>query len=253
MNNLIQWLSYGETNTGQIRKINQDAYTNIPEKQLWAVADGMGGHKSGELASQAIVSALNKLETAKNIGVTVKRVYLELEKVNQSLIEMAYDTSDDEIIGSTAVILIARDRHCVYLWSGDSRVYLFRKGHLKQISHDHSNINMLMENGVSPEEAETYPYAQSLTHAIGAETSLYLDAQMQEVKYNDIFLLCSDGLNKEVTDTEIENMLRTVSIEQLVPKLIELTLQRGARDNVTIVLAKATRADSSLVESPQTV
>ena len=266
MKHLIQWLSYGETNTGQIRKINQDAYANIPDKQLWAVADGMGGHKSGELASQAIVSALNGLETAKNIGVTVKRIYFELEKVNQSLLEMAYNSSDDEIIGSTAVILIARDRHCVYLWSGDSRIYLFRNGHLEQISHDHSNLNMLLESGVSPEEAETYPYAQSITHAIGAETSLYLDSQMQEVKYNDIFLLCSDGLNKEVTDAEIENMLKTVSIEQLVPRLIELTLQRGARDNVTIVLAKAIRAESStlkessateessaITESPQTV
>ncbi|MCK5647837.1 MAG: serine/threonine-protein phosphatase [Gammaproteobacteria bacterium] len=244
MNNPIQWLSYGETNTGQVRSINQDAYTNIPDKQLWAVADGMGGHKSGEIASQAIISALKQLTAAKNIGMTVKRIYLELEKVNQSLIDMAVDSSEDEIIGSTAVILIARNRHCVYLWSGDSRVYLFRNGHLEQISHDHSNINMLLERGVSLEEAETYPYAQSLTHAIGAETSLYLDAQMQEVKDNDIFLLCSDGLNKEITDIEIENMLKTVSIEQLVPKLIELTLQRGARDNVTIVLAKATGVET---------
>ncbi len=250
MNNPIQWLSYGETNTGQVRKINQDAYTNIPDKQLWVVADGMGGHKSGELASQAIINALNQLETAKNLGVTVKRIYLELEKVNRSLIDMAFDSSEDEIIGSTAVILIAKNRHCVYLWSGDSRIYLFRNGQLEQISHDHSNINRLLERGVSPEEAKTYPYAQSLTHAIGAETSLYLDAQMQEVKNNDIFLLCSDGLNKEITDIEIENMLKTVSIEQLVPKLIELTLKRGARDNVTIVLAKAIRVEPSAGEEP---
>ncbi|MDX2505135.1 MAG: protein phosphatase 2C domain-containing protein [Gammaproteobacteria bacterium] len=250
MNNQIQWLSYADTNTGKVRKINQDAYSSIPDKQIWAVADGMGGHKSGELASKAIINALNSIETSKDIGVIVKRVHHELDKVNQLLIEMAYDSSNDEIIGSTAVIFIARDRHCAYLWSGDSRLYLFRNDHLEQISHDHTNINMLLENGTSLEEAMSYPYAQSLTHAVGAEAKLYLDVQMQEVKYNDIFLLCSDGLNKEVSNTEIENMINTISIEQLVPKLIELTLQRGARDNVTVVLAKAIRAEPSAGKEP---
>lgn len=241
MKNKTSWFSFAGTHVGKIRKINQDAYANFPEKRIWAVADGMGGHKSGELASQAIVNALKNFKPSKAIGTTVKNIYHELSKVNSSLLKLAAKESPKEVIGSTVAILIASDAHCVYLWSGDSRVYLFRDHRLKQLSLDHNHENILLENGYTEEDLINNPYAQSLTHAIGAEKPLYLDAQIQEVKANDIFLLCSDGLNKEVTDSEIENMINNQSLDELVPKFIELTLERGARDNVTIVLVSATK------------
>jgi serine/threonine protein phosphatase PrpC len=239
MNIKTSWISFAGTHVGKIRTINQDAFANYPEKRLWAVADGMGGHKSGELASQAIVNALKNLKPCKSIGVTVKNAYHELNRVNTSLIKLAAKETTNEVIGSTVAILIASEHHCIFLWSGDSRVYLFRDNKLKQLSRDHNNENILLENGYSEEDLINIPYAQSLTHAIGAEKQLYLDAQIQEVKHNDIFLLCSDGLNKEVTDNEIENMLNNQLLEELVPNFIELTLERGARDNVTIVLVRA--------------
>jgi protein phosphatase len=137
------------------------------------------------------------------------------------------------------VILLACNQYCVYLWSGDSRIYLFRKGELKQISHDHNNGNRLLAEGFSIKEVQTYPFAQALTHAIGGEKKLYLDAQIQEIRNGDIFLLCSDGLNKEVCDSEIESIIKKTSIEESLNQLIELALDRGAQDNITIIMAQA--------------
>ena len=235
------WHSLAGTHTGKIRKINQDAYANLPDKRLWAVADGMGGHKSGELASQAIIKALKNINTKKSLGVTVKKIYRELSQVNTSLINLAAKVSSNEVIGSTVVILTATEHHCVYLWSGDSRIYLFRDNKIKQLSLDHNNENFLLENGYSEEDLINNPYAQSLTHAIGAESQIYLDAQIQEVKPDDIFLLCSDGLNKEVSDDEIVTMLNNIPFNDVVSNFIELALERGARDNVTVVLVKAAK------------
>jgi serine/threonine protein phosphatase PrpC len=249
MTNFI-WHSYGITHVGKKRKINQDALLNLPDKKLWVVADGMGGHKAGEVASAAIVNSLKALIPEPTIGSTVKKIVYELFKVNQRLLDLAAEGGDNQIIGSTVVILLACNQYCVYLWSGDSRIYLFREGKLKQISRDHNNGSRLLAEGFSIEEIQTNPIAQALTHAIGGEKKMYLEAQIQEIKNGDIFLLCSDGLNKEVNDTEIASILNTSTIEQSASQLIHRTLTLGARDNVTIVLVQASISHSLLDFSP---
>jgi protein phosphatase len=236
------WASYATTHIGNIRKINQDAFINLPEKQLWLVADGMGGHTAGEFASTAIVNALKILTPAKTIGSTVTRIYRELLTVNQTLLDLASEGGDNTVIGSTVAILLGYRQHCICLWSGDSRIYLFRRGKLKQLSRDHNFEYNLLANGYSLEETKVCPYTQTLTHAIGGEKELFLETQIQEIRPGDIFLLCSDGLNKEVNDAEIESILKTATIEQALNLLIELTLARGARDNVTIVLAQTSNS-----------
>lgn len=235
----FKWNSYGLTHVGKKRKVNQDAFLNLPNKKLWVVADGMGGHKAGEVASNSIVNSMNTLMPENSIGSTVKKIYFKLRKVNQSLLDLAAEGGDNEVIGSTVAIFLACNQYCVYLWSGDSRIYLFRKGKLKQISHDHNNENRLLAEGFSVNEAKAYPFAQALTHAIGGDKKLYLDAQIQEILNGDIFLLCSDGLNKEVCDGEIESILKKTSIEESLNQLIKLALERGAQDNVTMILAQA--------------
>ena len=224
------------THIGKIRQINQDAYLNLPDKQLWMVADGMGGHKAGEFASGAIADALKSFKPAKTLGATLTTIYHELLTVNRELVELASESGDDSVIGSTVAILLAWRQHSIILWSGDSRIYLFRKGKLRQLSRDHNYENQLLAKGYSAEEVKTQPFTQALTHAIGGAKELYLEAQMQEIRPGDIFLLCSDGLNKEVVESEIESILNTTTIEQAVSELMELTLTRGARDNVTIVI-----------------
>jgi serine/threonine protein phosphatase PrpC len=237
------WTSYGSTHTGKIRKINQDAFLDLPDKQLWMVADGMGGHKAGEFASSAIANALQSITPGKSIGITIKQIYRELYKVNRKLLDVADAGGESEVIGSTVAVLTANARLCVCIWSGDSRIYLFRRGELKQITRDHNYASDLRANGLDTDEAESYPFSQALTHALGGEPELYLESQIQEIRSGDIFLLCSDGLNKEVSDTEINNILKTATIEHAVTLLIQLSLSRGARDNVTIILAQASNRD----------
>jgi serine/threonine protein phosphatase PrpC len=229
------WASFGMTHTGKIRQINQDTFLNLPDKQLWMVADGMGGHQAGEFASSAIADALKSVKPGKTLGATLTTIYRELLKVNRELIELASESGDNSVIGSTIAILLVWRQHGIILWSGDSRIYLFRRGILRQLSRDHNYGNQLLAKGYSAEEVKTQPFTQTLTHAIGGAKELYLEAQMQEIRPGDIFLLCSDGLNKEVADSEIESILNTIPIEQAVSKLMEFTLNRGARDNVTIV------------------
>lgn len=237
----ISWSSYGRTHIGKVRRINQDAFANMPEKNLWAVADGMGGHKDGDFASTAIVNALRALEPAQKIGVTVKRIYRQLHRVNQSLLDHAAGDGGNEVIGSTVVILVAKRQHCVTMWSGDSRLYLFRRGILKQLTRDHNNASKLLADGFSPQEVEQNPYAQTLTHAIGGESEVFLEAQALEACHDDIFLLCSDGLNKEITDAEIATVLGQVPYQQAVDQLLDLALLRGGRDNITALLVKCFR------------
>ena len=224
-----------------VRRVNQDAFANLPEKCLWVVADGMGGHDHGDLASTEIIKALTQFEPEERIGTTVKKIYQQLKNVNYDLLEQAALTRDNAVIGSTVAILYAKQTSCVAIWSGDSRIYLFRRGELKQITRDHNNEPRLLAEGFSPEEVKDHPYAQILTHAIGGEPEVFLDAQIQEVRPGDIFLLCSDGLNKEVTDSEIEDILRQHPYQQAVNDLMDLALQRGGRDNITIIMVQASK------------
>ena len=234
----ISWSSFGRTHVGGVRTINQDAYANLPDKCLWVVADGMGGHKDGDIASNEIVNTFKQFETQKTIGATAQKIYQQLEKVNSELVERAALTGENEVIGSTVAILYAKLQHCVVIWSGDSRIYLYRRGKLKLLTRDHNNEAQLLIEGFSSEQIKVHPYAQILTHAIGGESEVYLDAQIQEIRNEDIFLLCSDGLNKEVTDDEIEKTLAKMPYQQAVDSLMDLSLQRGGRDNITIAIAR---------------
>ncbi len=232
------WEAYGKTHTGKIRSINQDAFLDLTEHKLWLVADGMGGHKDGEYASKAIVDALRSFKPKKTLGKTISEIYRQLQRVNQNLYQLALDDEYHQVVGSTVAILLSYEQFCITLWSGDSRIYLFRNGKLNQITDDHNYESFLLANGTSPEIIKAHPFSQSLTHAIGSDEEFFLEPHIQQTKPNDIFLLCSDGLNKEVTDKEIESKLQmyTKSIAEATDQLIELCLMRGARDNVTIVL-----------------
>lgn len=240
--NEILWSSCGSTHVGKSRKVNEDAFVNQPNKCLWVVADGMGGHLDGDFASAKIVSILKKIEPAKTIGTTVKKIYQQLIEVNTALIDAAAVYGNNQIIGSTVALLYAKHQYCVAMWSGDSRIYLFRRGVLRQITRDHTNETKLLEAGLSTDEIQFHPYAQILTHAIGGEKEVYVEAQIQEGRQGDIFLLCSDGLNKEVSDIEIEKTLQQLPYQEAMHQLMELALQRVARDNITIILVNVSKA-----------
>ncbi len=237
--NKLNWSSYGRTHVGKVRAINQDAFADLPDKGLWVVADGMGGHSEGEIASELIVSTFKQFKADIIEGVSTTKIHQQLAEINTTLVKKAALLGENEVIGSTVVVLYAYQKRCVVIWSGDSRIYLFREGHLKQLTQDHNNETELLADGFSPEEVKSHPYAQILTHAIGGDADVYIDELVQEVKSDDVFLLCSDGLNKEVSDGKIEEVLTQMPCQQAVDALMELSLENGGADNITIVIAQA--------------
>lgn len=233
----LSWSSHGMTDVGKVRKHNEDAMLERPEVGLWAVADGMGGHAKGDVASQMLVESLKKVHEGTNLVRYIDDIEERVLAVNQKLVEKARESAKRVTIGSTLVMLLTYDKYCIYIWAGDSRLYRLRKGELRQVTTDHSQVELYVEQGlISREEAKVHPHGNMITRAVGAVEELFLDMDIQEMQRGDRFLLCSDGLTKHVGDTELENLLKEGTAEECCKKLISTTLERGAVDNVTTIV-----------------
>lgn len=228
------------THIGLRRKLNEDAVLNCPEQLIWAVADGMGGHDAGEVASSEIVNALAAMTPSANLEKFVERTVARLERVNSALVDMGRAGFELRTIGSTVVgLVIAQGRYACF-WAGDSRAYRLREGAILQISRDHSLVQDLVEAGVlDAADAESHPSANVVTRAVGASESLKVDTVTGELKQGDIFLLASDGLTRLVSDEELLAKLSTPDLEQTGDHLIRLGLERGAPDNISFVIIRA--------------
>lgn len=243
----FRWTSAAVSNVGLVREVNEDSCLDLPEKGVWAVADGMGGHTLGDFASYLVVNSLGQVETASRVGILVNSVRQRLQAVNRQLREEAAQR-DVGVIGSTVVVLLASDRSCGYLWAGDSRLYLFRNGSLKQLTRDHNQLEALRARGeLPPEDSTDFPSRtrNMITRAVGAMDELDLDEQTMKVEDGDMFLLCSDGLSNEVSDREICSALLPGNCRQAAESLIESALRHGGRDNISAVVVLAEDLDSS--------
>ncbi len=237
----VYWESTALSNVGKVRKLNEDACLDRVESGLWVVADGMGGHSSGDLASGMIVERMQQLNLPVDLSNKVDLLEETLLDINQQLLAEASRRRGNITIGATVVVMLAHAAHLLLLWAGDSRAYRFRDGELAQLTQDHTQVEELVAEGLLlREDAENHPASNVVTRAVGAMEALYVDMDDFRVEPGDLYLLCSDGLNKEVADPEIGEILAM----QLLPgdycqRLIDLALERGARDNVTVVVARA--------------
>ncbi|WP_323046271.1 PP2C family protein-serine/threonine phosphatase [Paraburkholderia sp.] len=235
----FRWMSSARSDAGRIREINEDACLAQPEPGRWAVADGMGGHAVGDLASRLVIETLSRLAPPLAMKAGIADARARLQAVNRQLRNEAARRQVQRI-GSTVVVLLACDRFCGYLWAGDSRLYLYREGQLRQLTRDHSQVEQLKSLGViTDEEARHHPAQHMITRAVGATDVLELDDDAIEVADGDVFLLCSDGLSNEISDAEILEVLTSVAYERASDELVELAIARGGRDNVTAVVVRA--------------
>ncbi len=233
----LSWQSYGISHVGKVRKLNEDAFLERPDIGLWAVADGMGGHAAGDVASQMIVDNLQQVHEDASLAVLIDEIEDKLIDANKRLVEKATEGDKRQTIGSTVVALITYRDFGVFIWAGDSRLYRRRDERLQQLSTDHSQVEIYVEQGlITREEATDHPHGNMITRAVGADGELFLDMDMCGLRAGDRFLLCSDGLTKHVTDLEIRDLLGEGSTEQAATNLIELTLTRKAADNVTAIV-----------------
>lgn len=229
----MSWNSSTLSHVGNVRKLNEDSCLDRAEIGLWVVADGMGGHAAGDLASQLIVNTLAKLPAPDSLTGFVNSVEDGLLAANRRLVTMAGETK--QTIGSTVVVLLVHGAHGVYMWAGDSRLYRLRNGKLTQLTTDHSQVESMIQQGIiSRAEAGGHPAGNMVTRAVGASENLFVDVDMTRLEAGDRYLLCSDGLDKHVADREIEKILGQGSPEDVAQKLIDVTLSRGAVDNVTV-------------------
>lgn len=237
-----RWLSHGISDTGHKRRINEDAFITRPEIGLWAVADGMGGHQAGEVASAAVVDALAGLPEPKSLEQAIALVDNALIGTNDKLRALAEQMRNGEIIGSTAVVFLVHGDRGAVLWVGDSRLYRYRTGNLEQLTRDHS----LLDEISAGEWPEHIGSAQGMrcniiTRAVGADATLNLDRREVDFRKGDLFLLCSDGLDKELDPNRIANLLGQGDEKTTARALIDAALEQGARDNVTVVVVRCER------------
>ena len=227
------------TNVGLKRKINEDSLFVDSERGLWAVADGMGGHDAGEVASATVVEALRNLPRVENLDELASAAKDALAGANRQLIDLARSSGSQQSIGTTVVGIAIADGAFRCFWMGDSRAYRFRDGYLSRISRDHSLVQKLIDAGMlSPEDAEHHENANVVTRAVGVSEQVEVDVVSGDAVPGDQFLLASDGLTRVVEDDEIAAELQSSPPDQAADKLIELVLSRGAPDNVTIVIVK---------------
>ncbi len=211
------------------------------DRGLWAVADGMGGHDAGDVASAKIAEALLSLPIVYGLDELVESAIGALKMVNHELIALAASNGAQHTIGSTVVGLAIAGEQYRCFWAGDSRAYRVRQGQIAQLTRDHSLVQSLVDAGMlEPEEAENHPNASVITRAVGVSEDLKIDIVSGDVRSGDQFLLATDGLTRLVDDTELAAELASSRPAEAAEKLIETVLSRGAPDNVSIIIAKVT-------------
>ena len=223
-----------KTHVGRVRKVNEDSILVLPDQQIWVVSDGMGGHEGGDFASRVVVDS---------IAVLPQMVATEKLGQIRAALQSAHRTISNEAqvrqatMGATVVALVLADGHFGALWAGDSRLYRLRDGKIELLTTDHSIVAALVEAGqMNWDEAGKHPQANAITRAVGVGEELEIDKIRGDARPGDRFLLCSDGLNKYATIAELGTALSGVPIEVVTDKLVQIALDGGGADNVSVIV-----------------
>ncbi len=228
-------LSAFRTDVGKVRANNQDAPIVSEKLRLYGVADGMGGHKGGEVASTSARDDL--LRELEGKTPSVAALSCAIEEVNRQIYHQ--QEHDDALtgMGTTLSVLWMSDNFVYIGHVGDSRVYLLRDGEFKQMTLDHSLVEQLVREGVlTEEEAQNHPMRNIITRAIGTDESVEVDVVVAERRKGDLWLACSDGLHGLVDDRQMRDALRQYAPEKAADVLLKAALDAGGRDNVTLVI-----------------
>lgn len=230
--------SFGSrTDIGCLRDHNEDSLVVAPP--LFAIADGMGGHAAGEVASEIAVRVLSELAPEHPDGAALGHA---VEEANRAVIQAAHEGRGRQGMGTTMTAAMLEGERLVIAQVGDSRAYLLHQGKLQQLTRDHSLMADMIEAGqLTPEEARTHPQRSVITRALGSDTHLHPDIYEINVETGDRLLICSDGLSGMVFDNEIENTLRRVQDPQrCASQLVNEAIAAGGHDNVTVIVADVT-------------
>ncbi len=246
----------GKTHVGMKRNHNEDNYLLLPEENLFCVADGMGGHSSGEIASKIAVTEVSEFfkytakdreatwpfKMDKNRNYDENRLSTGIKVANARIFEASQAEAKYRGMGTTIVSTYFMDNAAFVGHVGDSRVYRFiaAEGKLVQVTEDHSLLNdYIKAKKLTPEEIENFPHKNVIVRALGMKDSVVVDVSRIEPKENDVFLLCSDGLSGMVTDPKMEEILKKQSdLDLAAQQLIDAANAAGGNDNVSCILVR---------------
>jgi protein phosphatase len=243
------------TDVGRKRKGNEDSLFVNAEQKLFVVADGMGGHAAGEIASSIAVDSINEFVCLtggdeeitwpfgldETISYDGNRLKTAVRFANKKVLEATKEKSEYEGMATTVCAVLVDDKVANLAHVGDSRVYLMRGDELSQLTSDHSWVNEQIQSGViSAEQARSHPLRNVVTRALGGKADLQVDMQTHDIEPGDILLLCSDGLTTMIPDDEIARVMREGEgdIESTARALVDAANAKGGEDNITVLLLK---------------
>jgi len=248
MTDFFDVISFGISDQGLVRQNNEDVWKSLPSHHFFVLADGMGGHKAGEVAAK---------EAVENLATSIKRIFSSSHKENSEpehiashlhyaiqdancwVKQLAEENDAYSGMGTTLCCFMVHKEKLIYAHVGDSRIYHFKQD-LTQLTEDHSLKNHLLKKGkLTLENMNRYPYKNRITKAIGTQQLITPDVDHIEVEHGDIFFLCSDGLTDHLSDNEIKAILETCDcIEKASKRLVDAAKAKGGKDNITIVMIK---------------
>lgn len=245
----------GLTHVGMVREQNEDRIHLNHEDRLYLVADGMGGHAAGEVASDIAVTAVNDfiIHTRRDRELTWPYAYDEslsydgnrlqtaIRLANSRIREAVEEKSEYEGMGSTLVSLLVTEERTTIGSVGDSRVYRLRRGELKLLTNDHSWVNEQLQEGmITEEQARSHPFRNVVTRALGSDSAVEVDVRSGTIEQGDCFLLCSDGLSGMVDEDEITGLLAAAAdlgAEKTCAALVDAANSAGGKDNISVIIA----------------
>jgi protein phosphatase len=247
--------SAGRSDVGIIRSGNEDSYVMLPDRGIWVVADGMGGHAAGEVASEMAVGYVTReLGSLRDLTDEQRadRMRAAIRAANGAIFQRTLTEHEKRGMGTTVTALVLHSGRFLVGQVGDSRAYLLRGGSLVQLTKDHSYVQEQVDAGyLTPEEARSHPYSNVITRCVGANSEVMPDVFVGAVKARDLFLLASDGLTGMLEDRDLSALLAGErSPQEIVDDLIAQANRRGGLDNITAILVRVDALDQGDVSGP---
>jgi len=226
------------TEVGLIRKQNEDSVCVVPELSFFAVADGMGGHLAGEVASRMAIEAIAAQLTGDGREEPDRKLLLGAHQANSNIYEASRKDNSCRGMGTTLTAGVIRKGELILAHVGDSRAYLIRKDSISPLTEDHSLVQeMIRQGGITREQARDHPHRNVLTRALGTDASVNVDLVRVELMTGDVLLFCSDGLSGLVDDDLMLRLVRSSSgPDEAVKKLVAEALRRGGSDNISVIV-----------------
>jgi PPM family protein phosphatase len=243
-------ISVGASDVGLVRENNEDAWLKLSAQRFFSLADGMGGHQAGEIASNEAVASLCAILSKKlnnkdeniDLGIARDIIIESIQEVNKRIFQMSRKNQEFRGMGTTLCFLYFHPKGLIFGHVGDSRIYRLRDKKLAQLTKDHSLLRELLDLGqINKKQAEGFVYKNIITKAIGTEPNLEVGSSVLigDISYQDLYLMCSDGLSDLISLEQIEKILnKKNSLKELSQELIETAKQHGGHDNITVVLVK---------------